>query len=145
MHTEDTDNRLQSVGFKPTGPRARVLAAIEGYGGNHLTAEEIYRRLAGEGQVVSIATVYRVLGQFEDAGLVVRHRFEGGKSFYEPASAEHHDHLRCLRCGHIEEFRDPVIEQRQEAVAGDAGFQLLDHTLTLYGLCSGCREPGACG
>ena len=110
-----------------------------------MTAEEIYRCLAGEGPVVSIATVYRVLAQFEDAGLVVRHRFEGGKSVYEPASEEHHDHLRCLKCGHIEEFRDPVIEQRQEAVAGDSGFLLLDHTLTLYGLCPACSGPGAGG
>lgn len=131
--------RMQSVGFKPTGARARVLAVIEGGGGGHLTADAVYRQLSDDGTTVSLATVYRILAQFEAAGLVVRHRFEGGKAVYEPASPEHHDHLRCLKCGRIDEFRDEVIEDRQAAVARDAGFEFLDHTLILFGLCGACR------
>lgn len=135
---------LRKAGLKVTLPRVKVLQIMEGADPHHMSAEEVYKRLLDSGEDVGLATVYRVLTQFETAGLVKRHNFEGGRSVFEIDSGEHHDHLVCLDCNHVEEFVDKVIEDRQEAIATKAHFKMTDHSLTIYGLCQDCakRTPG---
>jgi Fur family ferric uptake transcriptional regulator len=126
---------LRSTGLKVTAPRLRVLDLFQKSPERHLTAEDVYRRLLDEQADIGLATVYRVLTQFEQAGLLVRHHFEGGKAVYELNEGKHHDHLVCLQCGRVEEFFDPEIEKRQAKVARERGFAIHDHSLYLYADC----------
>ncbi|MDH4235254.1 MAG: ferric iron uptake transcriptional regulator [Gallionella sp.] len=132
---------LRSAGLKVTGPRLKMLELLENTHGRHLTAEAIYRQLLEAGEEIGLATVYRALTQFEAAGLVTRHHFEGGQAVFELERGPHHDHIVCIRCGRVEEFNDEAIEKRQRAIAEKLGFKLRDHTLTLYGECGrpGCQ------
>lgn len=136
------DNQeLRRVGLKVTSPRLKILQILEQQAcGRHLSAEDVYRTLLAAGDDVGLATVYRVLTQFEAAGLVKRHHFEEGHSVFELNQGEHHDHLVCVKCGHVDEFVDELIEKRQQAVAEKAGFQMTDHSLTIYGICADCLQ-----
>lgn len=133
----DEQQELRDAGLKVTLPRVKILQLLEASSDRHMSAEDVYRALLAAGEDVGLATVYRVLTQFEQVGLVIRHNFEGGHSVFELDSEEHHDHFVCTRCGHIEEFVDEVIEQRQQEVAKRMGFTITDHRLTLYGTCNG--------
>lgn len=126
---------LRKAGLKATAPRIRILQMLETSAARHLSAEDVYRALLESGEDVGLATIYRVLTQFEAAGLVTRHNFEGGHSVFEINHGQHHDHIVCIRCGHIEEFYDELIEQRQREVLSQAGYSLADHSLILYGDC----------
>lgn len=130
---------LRRVGLKITTPRVKILNILDSAEKHHLSAEDVYRILLDAGDDVSLATVYRVLTQFEEAGLVTRLNFEGGHSVFELKSGEHHDHLVCVKCGYVEEFLDPLIEQQQEKIAVNAGFKITDHALNIYGLCKKCQ------
>jgi Fur family ferric uptake transcriptional regulator len=130
-----TDNQeLRDAGLKVTLPRVKILQIMETIGSDqrHMSAEDVYRALLDHGKDVGLATVYRVLTQFEHAGLVVRHNFEGGHSVFELATEEHHDHMVCLDTGEVIEFFDEMIEKRQRDIARSHGFELLDHSLILY-------------
>ena len=131
---------LKDAGLKITLPRVKILQILESSEVHHVSAEDVYKLLLHNGEEVGLATVYRVLTQFEQAGLVVRHNFEGGHSVFELSSDKHHDHIVCVRCGRVEEFADDEIEQLQEKVADKLGFELTDHNLTMYGLCPECRR-----
>ncbi len=126
---------LKKAGLKATLPRMKILDILQEGGGVHMSAEELYRTLLQAGEEVGLATVYRVLAQFESAGLVKRHHFEGGQSVFEFNQGDHHDHIVCVQCGRIEEFCDELIEERQLGVARRLGFELADHCLILYGSC----------
>ena len=132
-------NELREAGLKATLPRVKILEIMEGSSVRHLGAEDIYKALLDEGEDVGIATIYRVLTQFESAGLVTRHHFEGGISVFELNQGEHHDHILCIRCGKVEEFVDEVIEQRQKDIAEKSGFSMTDHSLNIYGICKDCQ------
>ena len=129
---------LRKVGLKVTLPRVKILEILEVQGECHLTAEDVYKALLDSGEDIGLATVYRVLTQFEAAGLVKRHNFEGGSAVFELHDGSHHDHIVCQDCGHVEEFLDETIEKRQRAIAEERGFVIEDHSLTLYG---SCRRP----
>ena len=131
---------LKDAGLKITLPRVKILQVLESSEVHHVSAEDVYKLLLQNGEEVGLATVYRVLTQFEQAGLVVRHNFEGGHSVFELSSDKHHDHIVCVRCGRVEEFTDDEIEQRQKKVADKLGFELTDHNLNMYGLCPDCRD-----
>lgn len=126
---------LKKAGLKATLPRMRVLQLLESSQQRHMSAEDVYKALLEAGEDVGLATVYRVLTQFETAGLVKRHHFEGGLSVFELDHGEHHDHLLCLRCGKIHEFMDEVIENKQKEIAQNLGFEISDHCLYIYGMC----------
>jgi Fur family ferric uptake transcriptional regulator len=126
---------LQSAGLKATLPRLKVLSLFENSKERHLSAEDIYNILRSSGEDVSLATVYRVLTQFEHAGLLIRHHFESDKSVFELNHGEHHDHIVCLQCGHVEEFYDSAIEARQKKVAAERGFAIHEHSLYIYADC----------
>jgi Fur family transcriptional regulator, ferric uptake regulator len=126
---------LKNAGLKATLPRLRIINLFETSKLRHMTAEDVYRQLLSEGIDIGLATIYRVLTQFEQAGLLVRHHFEGGKAVYELNQGEHHDHLVCLQCGRVEEFYDAEIEKRQGRGARDRGFELREHALYLYAEC----------
>ncbi|MBU0594443.1 MAG: ferric iron uptake transcriptional regulator [Pseudomonadota bacterium] len=128
-------NDLKNVGLKATLPRLKILNLFETSEVRHLTAEDVYRILLAEDVDVGLATVYRVLTQFEAAGLLMRHHFEGGKAVFELNQGHHHDHLVCLQCGLVEEFYDPEIERRQEQIAKERGFRIQEHSLYLYADC----------
>ena len=128
----EQDKELRKAGLKATLPRIRILQLLEEAESRHLSAEDIYRLLIDVGQEVSLATVYRVLTQFEAAGLVERHNFEEGHSVFEIVPDDHHDHMVCTETGQIIEFVDPIIEQRQQELAEEHGFDLVDHRLVLY-------------
>jgi Fur family ferric uptake transcriptional regulator len=128
-------SNLKTMGLKATLPRLRILSLFESSPVRHLSAEDVYRTLISEGEDIGLATVYRVLTQFEQAGLLERHHFESGKAVFELASSSHHDHLVCLQCGRVEEFYDAEIEKRQTKIARDRGFALHDHSLSLYADC----------
>jgi Fur family transcriptional regulator, ferric uptake regulator len=134
-HPMSEPRELKETGLKVTGPRLKVLDLFQQSRERHLTAEDVYRKLLDEHSDIGLATVYRVLTQFEQAGLLMRHHFEGGKAVYELNEGTHHDHLVCLQCGRVEEFYDPEIEKRQQKVAKDRGFQIHDHSLHLYADC----------
>ncbi len=138
--TEASAEDLQKAGLKATVPRLKILRMLDTCDQSHMSAEELYRRLLEEHEEVALATIYRVLTQFEQAGLVERHHFEGGQSVFELCRDGHHDHLICLKCGKVEEFFDEAIEARQKAVAAQYGFELTQHSMTLYGLCASCRS-----
>ena len=127
---------LKSIGLKATLPRLKILEIFQQGKQRHMSAEDVYRELLAEQQDIGLATVYRVLSQFEQAGLLKRNNFEVGKSVFELDEGEHHDHLVCLQCGHVEEFFDPEIEKRQHKIAKDRGFALQDHSLSLYANCT---------
>jgi len=126
---------LRNVGLKVTLPRLKILEMLEHAPLRHLSAEDIYRRLMDTGDDIGLATVYRVLTQFEAAGLVRRHHFEGGHAVFELERGHHHDHMVCLQCGQVVEFEDDVIEKRQRAKAEELGFRLSEHSLIMYGEC----------
>lgn len=127
---------LKTRGLKTTLPRLKILNLFEKSSIRHLSAEEVYKELLNEGEDIGLATVYRVLTQFEQAGLLERHHFEGGKAVFELSSESHHDHLVCLQCGRVEEFYDAEIEKRQIKIAKDRGFSLQEHSLSLYADCT---------
>ena len=131
---------LKSIGLKATLPRLKILTLFEESKKRHLTAEEVYKTLTDEGLEIGLATIYRVLTQFEQAGLLIRHNFDQGKGTFELTSPQHHDHLVCTKCGHVEEFFDNEIEERQIAIANKLGFEISDHSLNLYGECRDCRN-----
>jgi Fur family ferric uptake transcriptional regulator len=132
---------IRKAGLKVTSPRVKILEMLENRSNaeRHLTAEDVYKTLLQEGVEIGLATVYRVLTQFETAGLVKRHHFEGGNSVFELESGQHHDHLVCVKCGRVEEFSDEFIEQRQREIASALNFKLTDHSLCPYGLCGQCQ------
>ncbi len=127
---------LKTSGLKATGPRLRILKLFENSKVRHLSAEDVYRILINEGLDIGLATVYRVLTQFEHAGILQRHHFESGKAVFELNEGSHHDHLVCMQCGRVEEFYDAEIEKRQVSVATERGFAIRDHSLQLYAECT---------
>ena len=127
---------LKSSGLKATLPRIKILEVFQQSVDRHLTAEDVYKTLLNEGSDIALATVYRVLMQFEQAGILARSHFESGKSVFELNEGTHHDHLLCLSCGRVEEFFDPEIEARQREVAASRGFTLQEHALSLYAVCT---------
>jgi Fur family transcriptional regulator, ferric uptake regulator len=129
-------DELKSSGLKATLPRIKILEVFQQAIQRHLTAEDVYKVLLAEGSDVGLATVYRVLMQFEQAGILSRNHFESGKSVFELNEGKHHDHLVCLDCGRVEEFFDAEIEKRQRAVAQSRGFDLQEHALSLYAVCA---------
>jgi Fur family ferric uptake transcriptional regulator len=131
---------LKKAGLKVTLPRMKILEFLEQSSVRHQSAEDIYRSLLDDGEEIGLATVYRVLTQFEAAGLVERHHFESGQAVFELNEKGHHDHIVCVMCGKVEEFFDEVIESRQREVAADKGYEVTDHSLTLYGKCPDCRN-----
>jgi len=130
----DENQELRNAGLKVTLPRLKILQILEASGDSpqHLSAEDVYRALLDAGEEVGLATVYRVLTQFESAGLVSRHNFETGHSVFELAKGDHHDHMVCVGSGEVIEFADPVIEKRQREIAAEHGYELVDHSLVLY-------------
>ena len=131
MSKENTE--LKKAGLKATLPRIRILEALESSEHNrHLSAEEIYKQLMNSGEDVGLATIYRVLTQFESAGIVIRHNFEEGHAVYEITPDDHHDHMVCLETGNVIEFHDEIIEKRQEEIAAEKGYQIIDHSMVLY-------------
>lgn len=126
---------LKSIGLKATFPRLKILDLFQKAEQRHMTAEDVYRQLLAEGMDIGLATVYRVLTQFEQAGLLERHYFESGKAVFELNEGHHHDHLVCLQCGKVEEFYDAEIERRQAKVAKERGFSVHEHSLYLYADC----------
>jgi Fur family ferric uptake transcriptional regulator len=136
-----TNHDLRNAGLKATLPRLKIISLFETSKVRHMTAEDVYKQLLTEGLDIGLATVYRVLTQFEQAGLLVRHHFESGKAVFELNEGQHHDHLVCLQCGRVEEFYDAEIEKRQQKVACERGFQIVEHALYLYAECVKPRCP----
>jgi Fur family ferric uptake transcriptional regulator len=128
-------DELKTMGLKATAPRLKILELFQDRRRRHMSAEDVYRELLAEHHDVGLATVYRVLTQFEQAGILKRSHFEAGKTVYELEEGEHHDHLVCLQCGRVEEFYDAEIERRQQRIAQERGFRLQDHALALYAHC----------
>lgn len=128
-------DEIKNSGLKATLPRIKILEIFQKTMQRHMTAEDVYKALLTEGADIGLATVYRVLTQFEQAGLLSRNHFESGKAVFELNEGHHHDHLVCLTCGKVEEFFDPQIEERQHAIAADRGFELQEHSLALYASC----------
>jgi len=135
----DHSDELKNTGLKVTLPRLKILEVFQKGAQRHMTAEDVFRQLLAEHADIGLATVYRVLMQFEQAGILSRNHFESGKAVYELNEGQHHDHMVCLDCGKVEEFYDPEIEQRQQAVALAKGFVIADHALSLYAHCT--RQP----
>jgi Fur family transcriptional regulator, ferric uptake regulator len=129
---------LKNAGLKATLPRLKILELFEKSNERHLSAEDVYKVLLNAGDDVGLATVYRVLTQFEDAGLLVRHHFESGKAVFELNEGGHHDHIVCVKCGKVEEFYDEEIERRQREAAETRGFKMQEHSLMIYGICNKC-------
>ena len=126
------DAELKKAGLKVTLPRLRILELLENDIKGHLSAEEIYKRLIEAGEEVGLATVYRVLTQFEQAGICIRHNFEEGHAIYELTPSDHHDHMVCLETGDVIEFTDDIIEERQKKIAEKEGYEIVDHSMVLY-------------
>ncbi|MGF1764364.1 ferric iron uptake transcriptional regulator [Aliivibrio kagoshimensis] len=131
----DNNQALKQAGLKVTLPRLKILEIFQQPDCQHISAEDLYKKLLDLGEEIGLATVYRVLNQFDDAGIVTRHHFEGGKSVFELASQHHHDHLVCLDCGKVIEFTDELIEERQTSIAKSYNVKLTNHSLYLYGHC----------
>lgn len=131
---------LKKAGLKSTLPRLKILHTLEQARQRHMSAEDLYKVLLDTDEDVGLATVYRVLTQFEAAGLVTRHKFEGGHSVFEINHGEHHDHILCVKCGSVDEFVDATIEQRQQDIAEKLGYTMTDHSLYIYGICKDCRK-----
>ena len=146
-------DELKNNGLKATLPRIRILEVFQKSAQRHMTAEDVFKALLAEGSDIGLATVYRVLMQFEQAGLLARSHFESGKSVFELNEGQHHDHLVCVTCGRVEEFFDPEIEARQRDIAQQRGFALQEHALSLYAVCTrqncehrpsgGIKNPGS--
>lgn len=139
------NQQIKKAGLRVTLPRVKILQLLEESSKRHMSAEDVYKMLLGKGEEIGLATVYRVLTQFETAGLVCRHHFEGGQSVFELASGGHHDHIVCVKCGKVVEFMDEVIEERQREIAAKNGFTIDDHSLIIYGTCGepACRNSGS--
>ena len=131
---------LKKVGLKTTVPRLKILEILENRKDQHMRAEDVYKILLESDEDIGLATVYRVLTQFETAGLVERHHFEGGHSVFEFNEGDHHDHILCVSCGRVDEFVDDTIENRQKAIAEKAGYKITDHCLYIYGVCADCQK-----
>ena len=131
---------LRKAGLKATLPRLKILELLESGGERHMSAEDVYKKLLESGEDVGLATVYRVLTQFESADLVSRHHFEGGHSVFELNEGSHHDHLVCVKCGKVEEFIEEIIETSQQRVADKFGYKMTDHSLYIYGICPACQK-----
>lgn len=129
---------LKKAGLKITLPRVKILEILANSDDRHMSAEDVYKTLLEQSEEIGLATVYRVLTQFEAAGLVERHNFEGGHAVFELDQGHHHDHIVCMKCGKVVEFMDPTIERLQHEIADQNGFKLVDHSLTLYGVCQSC-------
>ncbi len=142
---ENQENvELKNAGLKVTVPRIKILQILEKQAHDrHFSAEKLYKILLSENEDIGLATVYRVLTQFEAAGLVTRHHFEGNNSVFELDDGGHHDHLVCVKCGKVDEFQDEFIEKRQREIADSLGYELTDHNFYLYGFCGVCRKPKA--
>jgi Fur family transcriptional regulator, ferric uptake regulator len=140
---ETLNTTLRQAGLRVTSPRVKIWHILETVSQRHLSAEEVYQALREMGDDVSLATVYRVLNQFAEAGLVIRHHFEEGHSVFELDEGTHHDHLVCVQCGKVAEFVDEAIEERQSVIAKEADFSITDHHLTIYGVCSACRSAAS--
>ncbi len=138
MATENQE--LRKAGLKVTLPRVKILQLLESSENKHLSGKDVYKALLEAGEDVALPTIYRVLHQFEAAGLVISHNFESAHSVYELNSVDHHDHMVCTKCGRVEEFLDDVIEQQQEKIASKHGFKITDHSMCLYGICSDCQQ-----
>lgn len=136
------NQNIRNAGLKVTLPRVRILEILEKSDTRHLSAEDVYKKLIERGEDIGLATVYRVLTQFEAAGLVERHHFEGAHSVFELNRGEHHDHLVCVNCGRVAEFYDETIERRQQEIAKKHGFTIEDHSLILYGRCKSTECSG---
>ena len=136
-----TPLNLKNMGLKETLPRLKIINVFETSTSRHLSAEDIYRHLLEDQMDVGLATVYRVLTQFEQAGILMRHHFESGKAVYELDQGDHHDHLVCNQCGRVEEFYDEEIEVRQINIAKDRGFKILGHSLHIYADCTKSNCP----
>lgn len=132
----DGNQALKKAGLKVTLPRVKILELMQGPENQHISAEDLYKKLLDLGEEIGLATVYRVLNQFDDAGIVTRHHFESGKAVFELATQHHHDHLVCLSCGKVFEFSDDMIEQRQDEIAMKHNIKLTNHSLYLYGVCT---------
>ena len=133
------NQELRDAGLKVTHPRVKILQMLESSETKHVSAEDVYKMLLEANEDTGLATVYRVLTQFEAAGLVTRHHFEGGTSVFELSTEHHHDHIVCNKCGQVQEFYDEVIEEQQEKIALKYEFKITDHSLYLYGLCKACQ------
>lgn len=131
---------LQKVGLKATLPRLKIIKFLEDTDIRHMSAEDVYKAMLEQGEDIGLATIYRVLTQFESAGLVTRHHFEGGHSVFELDEGHHHDHILCVKCGKVDEFMDQTIEDRQKAIAKEKGYEITDHSLYIYGICPECRK-----
>lgn len=132
----DQNKELKKAGLKVTLPRLKILHILQQPEHQHISAEDVYKILIDQGEEIGLATVYRVLNQFDDAGILIRHHFEGGKSVFEISQKAHHDHLVCLQCGKVIEFEDNIIEERQELIAKQNNLKLTHHSLYLYGECT---------
>ena len=132
-------SELRKAGLKVTLPRVKILDILEQSDSRHQSAEDVYRALLDTGEDIGLATVYRVLTQFEAAGLVKRHHFEGGHSVFELNHGTHHDHILCVKCGRVDEFVDETIEARQQDIAAKLGYEMTDHCLYMYGVCADCK------
>jgi Fur family ferric uptake transcriptional regulator len=135
-----SEEDLRLAGLRVTGPRLKVLSVLEQHPDAHLSADDVYRILQDEGEDVGVASVYRILAQFETAGMVKRQAFNADRSVYELAETAHHDHMICKRCGAVEEFCDPELEAKLKTLAERSGFQTLYHDLNLYGICHACQQ-----
>ena len=133
-------NQLKGNGLKVTGPRLKILSLFEQHEDAHLSAEDVYRLLLNEEVEIGVATIYRVLTQFEQANILIRHHFETGKAVYELNKGEHHDHLVCVKCNDITEFCNGEIETLQNKIAQENGYRIVDHALYLYGICKKCQQ-----
>jgi len=131
---------LKKAGLKVTLPRMKILELLESGDSRHQSAEDIYKSLLQQNEEIGLATIYRVLTQFEGAGLVTRHHFEGGQAVFELNHGEHHDHLVCTSCGKVVELMDDVIEQHQNQIAKDNNFIISEHSLIIYGRCENCQD-----
>ena len=140
MDKSQPDN-LKNAGLKSPLPRLKILGLFESGQERHMSAEDIYKQLLSTSDDVGLATVYRVLTQFEQAGLLVRHNFEGGKSVFELNQGKHQDHIVCMQCGHVEEFYDAAIEARQKKIAAERGFEIHEHSLSIYADCTKVKCP----
>jgi Fur family ferric uptake transcriptional regulator len=136
----DENKQLKNVGLKITIPRLKILQILIESNNHHLSAEDVFKKLVDMGEEIALATVYRVLTQFEVSGLIHKHNFTHGFSVFELSQNKHHDHLICTQCGSIEEFIDDVIEKRQQEIANKAKYKMTDHVLNIYGVCDTCIE-----
>ena len=133
---------LKTIGLKATLPRLKIREIFQTSDRRHMSAEDVYKHLLSDNMDIGLATVYRVLTQFEQAGLLARNHFDNGKAVFELNQGTHHDHLVCLTCGRVEEFYDAEIEKRQQRISKERGFLLQDHSLSMYGICADCVARG---